>query len=210
MKDWEEMFPKILAGMLRIEAHPLIPGEKCQGCSSETAIACCHKCMDSPTLCQACVVVHHVHHPFHWIQMWNGKYFVPTDLIDLGYVRWLGHQGAPCAERVKRNSSPLKFIIVYTNRVHQCAIQSCACVGCPVQLDQALNTHLFPGTINLLNTLFTHEVLQDTHIDVLTSKKSPHDYMHKINKKSRGKGKVCQCFPLPLSPTTSILTSVLI
>ncbi|KAI1796740.1 hypothetical protein LXA43DRAFT_1089823 [Ganoderma leucocontextum] len=30
LKDWEALFPKILAGMLRIEAHPLIPGGKCQ------------------------------------------------------------------------------------------------------------------------------------------------------------------------------------
>lgn len=184
------MFPKLLGGMLRSEAHPLIPSNNCQVCHSQPALACCHECTDSPALCQQCIVARHTHQPFHWIQLWNGKYFVATDLIDLGFVRWLGHQGEPCPERVKGKLEPLQFIVVHLNGIHRCAIQPCSCVGCPTLLDQALNARLFPGTVDLPNTLFTHELLRDAHLDVLTSKKSPHDYMRKLDRKSKGKSKV--------------------
>ncbi|TBU21409.1 hypothetical protein BD311DRAFT_743616 [Dichomitus squalens] len=149
LKQWEPHFPRLLAGMLRVEAHPLIPGGDCQSCHApQAAVACCN------------------------------EYLVRTDLVDLDYVRWLGHQGAPCPERLRGREPPLAFVVVHTNGIHRCKIQPCL-------IDQALNAYLFPGTIDLPQTLFTHAVLRDAHIDILTSKKPPHAYIKKLERKTR-------------------------
>lgn len=178
--------------MLRTKCHPLIPNSACQSCGqASSAIASCQECSDSLALCQACIVAQHLHLPFHWIQVWNGKYFVATDLIDLGYVRWLGHQGEPCPETKRGGTSPTEFVVVHTNGIHRCRIHFCSCMDCADLIDQAMDAQLFPGTVNVPNTFFSHSLLRDAHIDVLTSKKSPHDYMRKIDRKTKRKAKVC-------------------
>lgn len=200
LKEWESHFPRLLAGMLRVEAHPLIPGGDCQRCGApEGAVSCCNECADSLALCEQCIVAEHTHLPYHWILRWNGRYLVPTDLADVGYVRWLGHQGSPCPEQQRGGASPLEFVVVHTNGIHRCKIQPCACVGHSPLIDQALDAFLFPGTVELPQTLFTHDVLRDAHLDILTSKKPPHDYIRKLERKTKHatSGNVHVCFSPP-------------
>ncbi|KAJ7771164.1 hypothetical protein B0H14DRAFT_3509188 [Mycena olivaceomarginata] len=46
--------------------------------------------------CKGCCIAGHAKTPLHFIEEWNGEFWVDISLRDLGYVYQLGHGGLPC------------------------------------------------------------------------------------------------------------------
>lgn len=68
----------------------------CQSCGEAAYLIRCLDCFGTPSLCQMCGLDSHKYLPFHKIELWNGKCFLPFNLHRLGLVMHLGHGGKQC------------------------------------------------------------------------------------------------------------------
>ena len=53
-------------------------------------------CQGRPTFCYACCHAAHECHPLHRIEFWQGEFFRPAWLRQVGIQVHCGHQGRPC------------------------------------------------------------------------------------------------------------------
>ncbi|KAI0324339.1 hypothetical protein GY45DRAFT_1395263 [Cubamyces sp. BRFM 1775] len=164
---------------------PGIPGE-CQtpGCTG-AATTRCRECHTKEPLCADCAVLAHRNLPFHWVEIWNGGYFERSDLLDLGFVLYLGHHGSPCPN-IPTRGAPVAFVIVHINGVHRCKLHYCHCPGSLSQLRQLVRADLFPATLERIETAFTCEVLERFHVDYDISKRSTQDFVEILKVLSAG------------------------
>ncbi|KAF8256752.1 hypothetical protein EI94DRAFT_1639041 [Lactarius quietus] len=51
----------------------------------------CSDCFPAPVLCRECCRDSHQQLPFHQVQKWTGKYFMPSWLREIGVNLCLGH-----------------------------------------------------------------------------------------------------------------------
>ena len=174
----EKQFPHILACLFEREVHPGILG-LCTMCHQRDATFRCQDCAQSRALCCQCLRNLHVHMPFHWIQEWNGDFFVRRDLSETGFVHHLGHEGAPCPH-LPSDPAPLTLTITHTNGIHEVKTHICHCPGQRELVEQLILADLFPATWTKPQSVFTFDVLEDFHEDTLTSKKSAYDYVRKL------------------------------
>ncbi len=130
----------------------------------------------------------HIHLPLHWIDVWNGQFFERRDLCELGLIIYLGHNGETCPElpRVSRDT-PINFVIVHDNGVHNCKLHYCHCAQRPTLLSQLIRADYFPASLQRTETAFTCEVLERFHVDYDISKKSAQDFMRVISRLSGGR-----------------------
>ncbi|KAF8260218.1 hypothetical protein EI94DRAFT_1458219, partial [Lactarius quietus] len=56
----------------------------------------CSDCFPAPVLCRECCQDSHQRLPFHRVQKWTGKYFMPSWLWEIGVNLHLGHSGDVC------------------------------------------------------------------------------------------------------------------
>ncbi|KAF8259615.1 hypothetical protein EI94DRAFT_1468206, partial [Lactarius quietus] len=56
----------------------------------------CSDCFPAPILCRECCRDSHQRLPFHRVQKWTGKYFMPSWLREIGVNLHLGHSGDVC------------------------------------------------------------------------------------------------------------------
>ena len=131
------------------------------------------------------MVEEHRHHPLHWVELWNGRYFERCDLHQLGLIIHLGHDGLPCDER-PADREPYNFTIVDLNGVHRVALHRCFCPGRLQLIHQMVRADLFPATADRPETAFTRDVLRDFILDFEVSKKSSQDYVRRLVRKSNG------------------------
>ncbi|KAJ7687895.1 hypothetical protein B0H14DRAFT_3533728 [Mycena olivaceomarginata] len=100
MLTWAGHQDEYLDGMLRLEGrgYPAIYS-KCGGCGeADPTFRCAQQTCYGPGLfCKECIVARHAVLPTHWIQEWNGNFFVRRSLKDLGLVMQLGHRQASAA-----------------------------------------------------------------------------------------------------------------
>lgn len=68
----------------------------CVHCCLSPSIYCCLGCHGLPASCLNCCQETHLHHPFHQIEEWTGRYFAPSWLWKVGVSIDLGHKGLPC------------------------------------------------------------------------------------------------------------------
>ena len=95
-------------------------GKACR-CGATTAPYRCEECFDPLMLCQACIVLAHVHVPFHHIGEWSGTHFNRTSLFALGATLRLGHRGDQCRHCLPEPGRA--NVIVHTNGIHQVRIE---------------------------------------------------------------------------------------
>ena len=71
----------ILVELFRHESFPAT--STCTHCKVCSGKYCCKDCFGTNVWCDTCCINAHNRTPFHRIQMWNGKYFELSDLLDI-------------------------------------------------------------------------------------------------------------------------------
>ena len=168
----------------------------CETCQSAEGTLRCLTCAGDHSWCRGCLIQSHQWLPFHKIQFWNGKCFQDTNLIDQGFIWYLGHGGRQCpcsgipqpwggshgsADAETTHSSTL--VIVHSSGVFKHKIWWCQCPGldCDWHI-QLLKAGLFPASIMRPSTAFTFEVLDHFLIDALECKTSAMSFFQKIRR----------------------------
>ena len=98
MNDWLPHQSNFLFEILDMEAPPL--DTTCTSCLVDESQIRCLDCLGSPTLCRRCCLNAHQYNPYHKIEVWNGKCYVPSDLHNIGLLLHLGHGGDRCPQNV--------------------------------------------------------------------------------------------------------------
>ena len=150
--------------------------------------------------CSACCAKSHADVPFHSIDVWNGRCFLPSDLLHIELVIHLGHRGSPCPQyiteqwdnnRVERDTDsepdPNRtdahhLQIVHSNGVCQRNICYCKCPNAPSHHIQLLQHHLFPSSYKKPQTAFTFDVLNHFHIEAMECKTSAGAFYSKLKR----------------------------
>ena len=136
----------------------------------------CTDCFQSPVTCEECFVQNHRTQLFHWVERWNGSFFVREDICALSPTIHLGHQGQAC-HNVSCVTDGVKFTVIHTNGIHSTRLAFCSCISAPNRMQQLLQAQLFPATTDQPTTAFTFNVLREYHIHSLESKQSAYSYM---------------------------------
>ncbi len=183
MKSFEAITPKLLYWMLAPERPPGM-GDPCE-CKVNGAVRICYckECGPRSTCCTTCFVDRHRFLTNHWAEVWNRNFLERKDISELGHVISYGHdlEGGRC-----KNAPITDFILVDLNGVHRTKASFCVCIAnrLPDKVDQLLSAQVFPGTLKSPAVGFTFRLLEDFHLQTLTSKKSPYDYMMALRRKT--------------------------
>lgn len=80
---------------------PVDAGE-CRHCKKALAVWRCKDCVLATPLCRACMRVYHRENPFHRIEQWNGSYFRPAALSEVGtYLLVQHHTGHQICDKIR-------------------------------------------------------------------------------------------------------------
>lgn len=209
LRDWIPHRPHYLFEMLRMEAPP--HGRKCQSCMVNDGLIRCLDCFGHPMFCGTCTLNSHKRLPFHKIEAWNGKCFLPSTLHALGLVIHLGHGGNECpsyggewedilpsmtSQNVPEmpdidllGSTPEEdhfkqdiLILVDVSGVHRHNIRWCCCPEAPAHDMQLFHMHLFPASKSRPGTAFTFNVLDNFYIDSVECKTAANSFFHKLKR----------------------------
>jgi hypothetical protein len=173
-------FGSLQSAILSHQYHEDV-GKACR-CGAETAPFRCEECFNPQMLCCSCIVSAHAQSPFHHISEWQDTHFNRTSLFKLGASICLGHLGDDCRHRLPGLGRTM--VIVHTNGIHRVRVQYCRCELVSEASDamQLVQAKLFPATMERPETAFTFAVLDDFHLQSLTSKKPVQDYVDALRK----------------------------
>ncbi|KAF9020444.1 hypothetical protein BDZ89DRAFT_1072272, partial [Hymenopellis radicata] len=138
----------------------------------------CFDCFHSHPACPSCFLESHRFCPTHWAHRWNGRCFDKLDQSDLGYIFTFSHDHGPNRCPHGDYDHPLDFILTDLNGVHRTKATFCAA------LCTLLACGIFPATVARPTMGFTFALMEDFHLQTLTSKKSPYDYIEAIRRKT--------------------------
>jgi len=97
----EEFLPKMspyLHCLLDYEGVPAMT--TCQSCKSAPFEWRCSDCFPALVLCKECCRKSHQLLPFHRVQKWVRKHFMPSWLREVGVCLQFGHSGDPCPNQI--------------------------------------------------------------------------------------------------------------
>ncbi|KAJ7152679.1 hypothetical protein C8R43DRAFT_886109 [Mycena crocata] len=181
MKTWAQHRDVYLDEMLRLEgrgdSHCY---EKCGGCGSAAPeFRCAHQMCFGPALfCEQCIVLRHQVLPTHWIEEWNGSFFVRRSLSDLGLEIQLGHPpGYVC-----RTSTPAHkdFVVIDTTGIHLVKVSFCRCNSQIGDHQQCLRMRWWPSSMKRPRTVATFAVIRLFQILNCLGKVSAHDFLRSL------------------------------
>ena len=176
------MFPQLLDYLLATEVDDDI-GSLCH-CGEASRIVKCTDCFMSSSTCQTCFIAAHIHTPTHWAERWNGHFFVRHDISQLDdYAISLGHSGARCP-KLTDNSRSVKFTLCDRNGIHETKLLFCDCIGGGSRTDQLMRAEIFPGSMSTPVTGFTFNLLKDSHLQALESKKAAYDFISALRRRT--------------------------
>ncbi|KAK0467547.1 hypothetical protein IW261DRAFT_1346237 [Armillaria novae-zelandiae] len=178
MKEFRPKLATILDHILASESNATI-GEACCCGGMGTLHECmCNDCQHHEPSCKACFIAAHLHNPWHWAEVWNGSFFDRQDISKLGRIVIIGHnrhQGVDCPYAIVKE--PVNFHMVHINGIHKTKVLF-------YQMKACLCSRIFPGTVSEPHTRFTFAILQDFHLQTLTSKKLVYNYISAIRRKT--------------------------
>jgi CxC2 like cysteine cluster associated with KDZ transposases len=152
-------------------------GEPCDcGVAGQMRTCRCNDCFQLPLTCKECFIRQHKNQPFHWVQQWNGNFFVRCDISTLGHIIILGHHGNPCPN-ISNLMPPTNFLVAHTNGIHRTRVVFCTCIGPIDRMQQLLSSQLFPATTERPTAAFTFGLLREFHMHSLESKATAYGYM---------------------------------
>ncbi|KAF8897005.1 hypothetical protein CPB85DRAFT_1440109 [Mucidula mucida] len=167
MKVWLPFQDKFLQQLLRLDgtagADVLCP---CCGDGTQARKGmywCCdNACFGLGLVCSKCCAEFHRTQPFHFIEHWNGTYFEPATLAEIGLTVQLGHLGGHLcpSPHVTTNS----FTVVHTNGVHCVNLHFCGCTTADSDYyAQLLQSSLYPATPQQPQTAVSFDLLRLMH-----------------------------------------------
>src|SRR5215470_17621661 len=169
MRDWLDFRDDFMFEILSTINPP--PMKSCSSCQTVLdSVYRCTDCFGGSHLCLKCCLEDHSRLPFHQIQKWNGRYFAPTTLQDLGYILHLGHGGLRCpssgeAENSSRGDSTSTLTVMDIGCIHTHVVSWCKCSGAGTKPIQLLRMGLYPGSTHSPRTAFTFRLLDYYHMD---------------------------------------------
>ncbi|KAJ7936326.1 hypothetical protein B0H13DRAFT_1853393 [Mycena leptocephala] len=181
LDDFGENFDQLGQFLLEYEADG-VTGQPCRcGRDGRTANTKCDDCTGYGISCEECFVKAHLQNPFHWAEIWDcaQEFFVQHDLLKLGHVIQLGHNGGPCPSPVAERL----FTVVDDNGIHSTRLRFCGCHELPPnKIKQLMRSRLFPATTREPETAFTINMLKRFQLHNLESKKAAYDHMGAIRR----------------------------
>jgi hypothetical protein len=94
---------EFLSALISPEAIPEGAGI-CRICDKEVlAVWKCKECITPQPMCRSCMRLSHKNNPFHRIEQWNGAYFRPAELWEVGtYLLVRHHEGLGACETIRQ------------------------------------------------------------------------------------------------------------
>ncbi|KAJ7059253.1 hypothetical protein C8F01DRAFT_989914 [Mycena amicta] len=182
MLTWaNEHQDEYLDEMLQLEGrgYPAIYST-CGGCGGAgPAFRCEHQTCYGPSLfCMSCIVERHAVLPTHWIQEWNGNFFVRRSLKDLGLVVQLGHPaGTSCTNSAKAHKD---FVLIDVTGIHSIAVNYCLCDSNVKERQQLMRVCWWPATARAPQTCATFAVIRLFRTLNCLGKVSAHDFLRSL------------------------------
>ncbi|KAF8151201.1 hypothetical protein K438DRAFT_1623891 [Mycena galopus ATCC 62051] len=181
MLTWAGHQDEYLDEMLRLEGrgYPAIHS-KCGGCGeADPTYRCAQQTCYGPGLfCKKCIVARHAVLPTHWIQEWNGNFFVRRSLKDLGLVIQLGHPpGFSCDSPLRAHTH---FVVIDVTGIHYVNVNFCQCDGNIEHRQQLMRVRWWPATARDPRTCATFGVVRLFQIMNCLGKISAHDFLRSL------------------------------
>jgi hypothetical protein len=132
-----------LEALISREAMPVDAGT-CRHCKNALAGWRCKDCVLASPLCRGCMRQYHRENPFHRIEHWNGSYFRPAALCEVGlYLLVQHHTGEQICERLRNKCNEIDLVEEMKDNIEQETLRlstSPAPVPAPMpDMDQYLN-----------------------------------------------------------------------
>ncbi|KAK7434335.1 hypothetical protein VKT23_020242 [Stygiomarasmius scandens] len=176
-RAWLAFRQEYLDELLWVEGRRGLGGE-CSRCKvSDPKYRCAdEECVLAGMMCKECMVSAHQMHPLHWIEYWNGIWFEPETLKNLGLVVQLGHKpGDFCVFYTSAHSD---FTVIHTNSIHEVSVRFCGCDGFTEHRKQLLQTLWYPATPVNPQTATTFSCLRQFQHLNCHGKLPAYDYYH--------------------------------
>lgn len=179
----------------------------CHICKGQDKLYRCEDCFGSPLCCQSCLLQTHISSPFHRIQHWNGEFFQPAKLVNLGYTLHSGHGGLQCPHSTPDHDTLICIVDVIGVFHHK--LRWCGCQSPEPLYAQLLRLGLYPSSMERPETAFTFSLLDYFHIDAVECKTSANNFYNKLRRLTNS------LFPhkvpvgLMLSPSSYILINLI-
>ncbi|KAJ7707970.1 hypothetical protein B0H14DRAFT_2646717 [Mycena olivaceomarginata] len=178
LRQWaEDHRTMYLSEMLRREGRGDHNYTMCPRCNEGKPDHQCKDCLGGgELLCASCMLDGHSQLPFHRIelirsQQWQGSFFTPRTLKDMGLRIQLGHWKPN--NRVCSVPDPAPnddFVIVHENGVHPVHLDYCGCGRGGLRKVQLLRARLWAAMTTHLRTTATFSVLRSYHLHSFESK----------------------------------------
>ncbi|KAF8801026.1 hypothetical protein BYT27DRAFT_7227064 [Phlegmacium glaucopus] len=151
--------------------------KQCQHCDKGVFVVWrCRDCGMGTPMCRAYMRVSHRENPFHRIEQWNGTFFWPAELWEVGvYLLVRHHAGSGTG-----NGTYLR--VVHTNGIHNIAMVNCQCQGVDLLPCDLLAAHLLPASFQWIRTLFTTQLLDLFRLCNLELKASAYQFYHLLHR----------------------------
>ncbi|EPS97785.1 hypothetical protein FOMPIDRAFT_1078663, partial [Fomitopsis schrenkii] len=156
-------------------------------CGQREATVRCRDCLQARLECPNCLRASHRLSPFHWVDVWNGRFLEKRDLGDLDFVLFLSHNGHQCPF-IRGAMRPITYTVTHTNGIHRVPIHQCWCPHQPDTVSQLLRAGLFPATLERPESAFTFDLLRQWDIHFLSSKKGAYDYFEALRRLTDNSG----------------------
>src|ERR1700691_3444817 len=70
------------------------------GCGYGASVWRCRDCADKSAICVLCCRIRHKLNWFHRVEKWNGRFYQPGALWQVGVKIFVGHNGVPCPKSI--------------------------------------------------------------------------------------------------------------
>ncbi|KAL0564850.1 hypothetical protein V5O48_017186 [Marasmius crinis-equi] len=144
----------------------------------------CQDCQDFELCCTKCWLELHRYNPWHWARVWNGYFFVQSDISTLrkdGFAVQIGHHGRPCP--LLDRPKPIKFTVVHSNGVHGTLLSFCNCSSA-TRVEQLMKSRLFPASALEPETAYTFSMVKEYDIHSLQGKIPAYDWVYALRRLS--------------------------
>ncbi|KAF7346681.1 CxC2 domain-containing protein [Mycena sanguinolenta] len=148
----------------------------------------CHECHGIEMLCKDCMVESHRICPLCRIEAWNGDFFEPRELRQLGLTVQLGHPDNQLCPRAHRGRN--KFVVIAPNGFHHVTLDYCQCrrSGALPWWEQLLLYGWFPSTPDHPKGAITIPTLKLFHAVSLQGKTTVYHFFNALAKLTDNSG----------------------
>ncbi|KAJ6478255.1 hypothetical protein C8R45DRAFT_1101644 [Mycena sanguinolenta] len=181
--EYRPLRDEYLAEFLRLDGCGDASMTSCPACNIGVPTIRCRDCYGGELYCPESCAAAHQHHPLHLVERWEGSFFKPTSLKDLGLRVQLGHAGCLHLQRGRED-----FVVLDLGHIHNVSIDFCGCTGRPEHRVQLLRWCWFPATHDMPKTAATLRVLEFFHIQTLQGKTTMFDFYTSLEKLTDASG----------------------